>query len=68
MDRGNIRRASGSQQVKDLVAKRLHANKAGGILHFVHRPFDFVLSYCRSNMEKEDADVSFSNCERVRLH
>ncbi|MBQ3142902.1 MAG: hypothetical protein IJB89_00115, partial [Akkermansia sp.] len=29
--------------VNDLVAKLLHASRASGIFHLVHRPFDFVL-------------------------
>lgn len=31
------------QQGRDLIARRLHAGKVSGILHLVHRTFDFVL-------------------------
>ena len=34
---------SGLQQGRDLIARRLRASKASGILHLVHRTSDIVL-------------------------
>lgn len=43
MDDGEVRRVFGSQEDNELMARRLHASKASGILPLVHRPLDFVL-------------------------